>query len=122
MIAKQPHFDRFRAAIDATFGEYDLNRYIVDFGSPIIPEKLAFRISYSGEESGSYYRIVFTQSQAIYAVLKWAPSPNCELEILNSFFETNYQLNRGINRQPKHSSITGPISLPEGPMLEHPAR
>jgi outer membrane receptor for monomeric catechols len=53
LIAKQPYFDRFHAEIDATFGEYDLNRYTLDFGAPIIPEKLAFRISYSGEESGS---------------------------------------------------------------------
>jgi hypothetical protein len=98
LIAKQPYSDRFHAEIDATFGGYDLNRYTVDLGAPIIPEKLAFRISYSGEESGSYYRNVFTQSQAIYAVLKWTPSPNYELKILNSFYETNYQLNRGINR------------------------
>jgi len=98
LIAKQPYSDHFHAEIDATFGEYDLNRYSVDLGAPIIPEKLAFRISYSGEESGSYYRNVFTQSQAIYAVLKWTPSPNYELKILNSFYETNYQLNRGINR------------------------
>ena len=93
LIAKQPYSDRFHAEIDATFGEYDLNRYTVDLGAPIIPEKLAFRISYSGEESGSYYRNVFTQSQAIYAVLKWTPSPNYELKILNSFYGTNYQLN-----------------------------
>jgi outer membrane receptor for monomeric catechols len=98
LITKKPYFDRFHAEVEATFGEYDINRYTVDIGGPIIPEKLAFRVSYSGEESGSYYRNVFTQSQAIYAILKWTPSPNYELEILNSFYETNYQLNRGINR------------------------
>ena len=98
LITKQPYFDGFHVEVDATFGEYSLNRYTVDVGGPIIPEKLAFRVSYSGEESGSYYRNVFTQSQAIYAVLKWTPGPNYELEILNSFYETNYQLNRGINR------------------------
>jgi hypothetical protein len=43
LIAKQPYSDRFHAEIDATFGEYDLNRYTVDFGAPIIPEKLAFQ-------------------------------------------------------------------------------
>src|SRR5438309_8806370 len=53
LIAKQPYFDRFRAEIDATFGEYDLNRYIVDFGAPIIPEKLAFRISFPGKNPGA---------------------------------------------------------------------
>jgi outer membrane receptor for monomeric catechols len=98
LITKQPYFDRFHAEVDATFGEYDLNRYTVELGGPIIPGKLAVRVSYSGEESGSYYRNVFTQSQAIYTVLKWTPNPNYELEILNSFYETNYQLNRGINR------------------------
>jgi TonB-dependent Receptor Plug Domain len=98
LITKKPYFDRFHAEVDATFGEYNLNRYTVDFGAPIIPGKLAFRVSYSGEESGSYYRNVFTQSQSLYAVLKWTPGWNYELEILNSFYETDYQLNRGINR------------------------
>jgi hypothetical protein len=98
LITKQPYTDAFHSEVDATFGEYNENRYTIDFGGPIIPGKLSFRVSYSGEESGSFYRNVFTQSQAVYAVLKWTPSSNYELELLNSFFETNYQLNRGINR------------------------
>jgi hypothetical protein len=98
LITKQPYSDRFHSEVDATFGEYDVNRYTIDFGGPIIPGQLSYRVSYSGEESGSYYRNVFTQSQSVYAVLKWTPSPNYELELLNSFSEIHYQLNRGINR------------------------
>lgn len=98
LITKQPYSDRFHSEVDATFGEYNENRYTVDFGGPIIPGQLSYRVSYSGEESGSYYRNVFTQSQAVYAVLKWTPSPNYELELLNSFSEIHYQLNRGLNR------------------------
>jgi hypothetical protein len=98
LITKQPYSDRFHSEVDATFGEYDTNRYTVDFGGPIIPGLLSYRVSYSGEESGSYYRNVFTQSQSVYAVLKWTPSSNYELELLNSFSEIHYQLNRGINR------------------------
>jgi TonB-dependent Receptor Plug Domain len=98
LITKQPYTDHFHSEVDATFGEYDTNRYTVDFGGPIIPGQLSYRVSYSGEESGSYYRNVFTQSQAVYAVLKWTPSSNYELELLNSFSEIHYQLNRGINR------------------------
>jgi TonB-dependent Receptor Plug Domain len=98
LITKQPYSDRFHSEVDATFGEYDTNRYTVDFGGPIIPGQLSYRVSYSGEESGSYYRNVFTQSQAVYAVLKWTPSSNYELELLNTFSEIHYQLNRGINR------------------------
>ena len=98
LITKQPYSDRFHSEVDATFGEYDQNRYTIDFGGSIIPGQLSYRISYSGEESGSYYRNVFTQSQTVYAVVKWTPNSNYELELLNSFSEIHYQLNRGINR------------------------
>jgi len=98
LITKQPYSDRFHSEVDATFGEYDQNRYTIDFGGSIIPGQLSCRISYSGEESGSYYRNVFTQSQTVYAVVKWTPNSNYELELLNSFSEIHYQLNRGINR------------------------
>ena len=58
--------------------------------------------------------------------MKWTPSPNYELKILNSFYETNYQLNRGINRPTQAlinngTYITGteqfvnPTGMPIGP-------
>jgi hypothetical protein len=95
---KKPFFDRFRGEVSATFGMYDQYRWTVDAGGPIIPDKLAFRVSYSGEESGSFYRSVINQSQALYAALTWTPSPNYELDVLNEFNEIHYQMNRGINR------------------------
>jgi TonB-dependent receptor-like protein len=116
LITKQPFTDRFHSEVDATFGEYDANRYTIDFGGPIIPGVLSYRVSYSGEESGSYYRNDYTQSQAVYAVLKWTPSSNYELELLNSFSEIHYELNRGINRPTQDlidngTYITGPLGF-----------
>jgi outer membrane receptor protein involved in Fe transport len=52
LITKQPYSDRFHSEVDATFGEYDQNRCTVDFGGPIIPGQLSYRVSYSGKNQG----------------------------------------------------------------------
>jgi outer membrane receptor for monomeric catechols len=44
-ITKQPFFDRFQGSMSATFGSYDQYRWNIDIGGPIIPAKLAFRIT-----------------------------------------------------------------------------
>jgi hypothetical protein len=95
---KQPFFDKFRAEVSTTNGEYDQHRWTVDMDGPLVKDKLAFRVSYSGEESGSYYRDVFLQSEALYTALTWTPTSSYRAELLNEFYETHYQLNRGINR------------------------
>lgn len=95
---KQPFFDKFQGSVSATFGTYDQYRWNVDIGGPIIADKLAFRISYSGVDSGSYYENQLTQSHSIYAALTWIPTPNYKLELSVSAYFATYTENFGINR------------------------
>jgi len=53
-VTKKPYFDKFRASATATVGSFDVYRWTLDVGAPVSNE-LAYRISYSGEDSTGYY-------------------------------------------------------------------
>jgi outer membrane receptor protein involved in Fe transport len=50
---KQPFFDAWHGSVSATFGNYGVYRWTIDTGGPIIPNQLAFWVSYSGEAEPS---------------------------------------------------------------------
>ena len=54
MISKQPFFDGTKSSISWTVGSYDTNRWTLDSGGPINPN-LAYRFSYSGEDSDGFW-------------------------------------------------------------------
>ncbi len=97
-ITKKPYFDKFQGDATATIGMFDQYRQTLDFGAPIVKDQLAYRVSYSGEESGSYYDYVHNDSQYGYAALSWIPSDKYTLDFNTSFGEVDYLENTGINR------------------------
>jgi hypothetical protein len=97
-ITKQPFFDRLQGSMSATFGSYDQYRWNIDIGGPIIPEKLAFRISYSGIDSGSYYENQITQTQSLFAAVTWIPTDKYKLEVNVDGYSATYTENNGFNR------------------------
>ena len=84
--------------MSATFGSYDQYRWNIDIGGPIIPAKLAFRISYSGIDSGSYYENQVTQTQSLYAAVTWIPTDKYKLEVNVDGYSATYTENNGFNR------------------------
>ncbi len=95
---KQPYFDKFQGDAAATIGEYDQYRQTLDFGGPILANQLAYRVSYSGDESGSFYDYVHDDSQTGYVALTWIPSDKYEADFNASYGEVDYLENNGINR------------------------
>jgi outer membrane receptor protein involved in Fe transport len=95
---KRPYFDKFSGDVSTTIGMYDQYRQTLDFGGPLDGNKLAYRVSYSGSESGSYYDLVHNDSQAGYAAVTWLPSEYYTLEFNASFDSVDYLENNGINR------------------------
>lgn len=98
LTTKRPYFDKFQGSVSGTVGMYDQNRYTLDFGGPIIKDKLAYRISYSGEESGSFYENGGQSTQSAYAALTWLPNSTYKLDFNVSYFQADYTENFGVNR------------------------
>ena len=98
LVTKRPYFDKFQGSVSTTNGEYDQHRYTLDFGGPILKDKLAYRISYSGEESGSYYENGGQGTQSIYGALTWMPTDKYKIELNSSFYQAQYHENFGVNR------------------------
>src|SRR3954470_10242106 len=54
LISKRPYFDTTKGSVSYTFGSYNTNKWSFDVGGPFSPQ-LAYRLSYSGENSKGYY-------------------------------------------------------------------
>ncbi len=98
LVTKRPYFDKFQGSVRHALAMYDQNRWTLDFGGPIIKDKLAYRISYSGEESGSFYENGGQGTQSVYGALTWMPSTKYKIELNSSFFQGQYHENFGVNR------------------------
>lgn len=96
-ITKKPFFDKFQGSVFGEVGMYDQYRWGTDFGGPISKTQ-AYRISYSGEDSGSYYGDGFKKTEAGYGAYSWIPNDTYELALNAEYFWGNYTENFGINR------------------------
>lgn len=95
--SKKPYFDGFHGEVIGTYGMYDQRRWTADIGAPI-KDNLAYRLSYSGEQSGSYYYDGFRRTQAGYGAITWIANDNYTLDFNNEFQWANYTENFGVNR------------------------
>jgi len=97
MITKRPFFDANHGYVSDTVGSYGTERWTIDDGGPINPN-LAFRISYSGEDSQGYWYNWLKISSALYVAVTYRPSDRYELFMTANFFDADYRENFGINR------------------------
>ncbi len=105
-ITKKPYFDKFKGSVAGTVGMFDQRRWTVDLGGPV-SQQLAYRVSYSGEDSGSYYYGGKKKTQAIYGAIEWHPSQNYTLELNSEFYVADFTENWGINRVTQQLIDTG---------------
>ena len=97
LITKRPVFGKARGYVSVTAGSYDQKRWTIDYGAQISP-KSAYRLSYSGEESGSYYTDGHKQTQSLYAALTYRPNDRYDVFFNAEAFHADYTENFGINR------------------------
>ena len=110
LITKRPYFDQFRGSADLTIGTYAEHTWQADFGGPL-SDTMAYRISYSGEESNGYYQFGKRNTQAIYGAITIRPSENYEIFAAAEFFVADYTENWGINR-PTQALIDDGLYIP----------
>jgi outer membrane receptor for monomeric catechols len=97
LISKQPFFDAQKGSFSYTYGSYDTNRWNLDLGGPISPT-LAYRFSYSGEDSEGFWYDWIKQTTSIYGAVTWRPNSTYELFVDAKAFWADYRENFGINR------------------------
>jgi catecholate siderophore receptor len=97
MITKQPFFDGTHGFASFTAGSYGTYRWTLDQGGPITP-KLAYRFSYSGEDSDGYWYQAIRQTTQVYGALAYRPNSAYDLLLTVSAFWADYQENFGIDR------------------------
>ena len=110
MISKQPFFDENKGSISYTYGSYSTNRWTLDTGGPLSPT-LAYRFSYSGEDSDGYWYNWIKETTSIYGAMTWRPNQTYELFVDAKAFWADYRENFGIDR-PTQQLISNGLYIP----------
>ena len=97
LITKRAFFDGPRGELSFTAGSYDTFYGQLDYGAPI-NDKLAYRLSFSAEDSVGYYYRGKKQTQALYGTITYRPNENYELFLAGEVFNASYTENWGVNR------------------------
>ena len=97
LVTKRPFFDDTHATATVTDGEFGTRKWQLDVSGPLNNE-LAYRVSYEGIHSGSYYENGYTHSDDVYIALRYLPSSNLTVDFNTEFYSAHYTENTGINR------------------------
>jgi len=97
LVTKQPYFDAFHSDSEFTYGQWDEKKWTEDFGGPITSD-LAYRVSYYGNYSGSYYDNVKTEENDIYMALSYVPNKDFRVDINGDFYDGRFNEETGWNR------------------------
>ena len=107
LVTKRPYFDQARGTIYGTVGNYNKMKWGVDYGAPI-SETLAYRLSYSGEDSnGGYYQDDYKKTQSLYSAVEWKPNDKYSLFVNSTASYLEYVENFGVNRPTQRFIDTG---------------
>lgn len=96
-VTKRPYFDKKKGEAWVTIGTDSILRAGIDVGGPI-SDKLAYRVSYAGEDSEGWYDDEYRKSHSLYAALTYRPSDNYELFLNAQGYYAEYTENFGVNR------------------------
>ena len=97
-ITKRPNMTRFAATVGGTVDSVGNHRWTLDISDPLIRDVLGVRISYSGEDSGSYFYGHYMRKNALYAALRWTPNDRYKLDFNAELNVEQYTENVGDNR------------------------
>ena len=97
LVTKRPYFDGTKGSVSLTVGSYDTNKWTLDVGGPI-SKQLAYRFSYSGENTTGYYTDGHKETNSFYGAITWRPNQTYELFVNGQWFAADYTENWGINR------------------------
>jgi len=97
ITTKMPSMSKFAGAFDLEFDSQQKRIAGFDVGGPLA-SNVAGRISFTSNDSGSYYNDMYFHQQSIYAALVTEITPNYTISLNGDFVDTRYRENDGINR------------------------
>ena len=105
-LTKKPYFDGQHTTVTVRLGKLyadgtgfkDNENWTIDTGGPLIPGKLAYRFSYQGENSSSYYRNVDDRFHDFYGTLAWLPTQGLTIDWNFEYGTFDWLVNNGLNR------------------------
>ena len=97
LVTKRPYFDGEHTTATVTWGDYGNRKAQLDVSGPVT-DKLAYRLSYEGDFSSSYYRFGYDHSDDIYLALRYLPNSQLTIDFNTEFYLAHYTENTGINR------------------------
>jgi len=97
-ITKRPSLTRFAETGSASVDSVGNHRWTLDVGGPLIENQLGLRLSYSGEDSGSYFYGHYMRKNAVYAAVRWEPNDKYRLDFNTEVNDEQYTENVGDNR------------------------
>jgi hypothetical protein len=97
-ITKRPQMSEEAGQAEFVFDTLGSRRWDIDIGGPIIANELGWRVSYSGEDSDSYYTTHFKRQHSLYAAATWLPNDDYSIDFNTEAVYSNYEENVGVNR------------------------
>ncbi len=100
MIPKSPYFDEFRGSLQLEIGSYDHYNIQADIGGPTLigETPVAYRLSLTGQQSGSYYDRVQNDYISLYGAIKARLSDELRLFAGAEYYQFKSNENAGWNR------------------------
>ncbi|QUD89418.1 TonB-dependent receptor [Phenylobacterium montanum] len=97
-ITKRPNMFHMTASAAASIDTFGNRRWSVDVGGPLIRGDLGVRISYAGDDDGSYFYGHYFRKNAIYGAVRWKPNDQYQLDFNTEINSEQYTENVGVNR------------------------
>jgi outer membrane receptor protein involved in Fe transport len=97
ITTKMPSFIKPIENFTLEFDTQQKRRASFDVGAPLTSD-IAARVSYTEDDSGSYYYDMFFHQQSLFASVIDQVTPNYSILLTAGFENTNYRENDGINR------------------------
>jgi outer membrane receptor protein involved in Fe transport len=94
---KQPNFVKFTGVAGMEFDTIGHRRLSLDAGGPL-NDDIAWRFSYSGDNSGSYWYDQYFHQQSVYGVVTDRISPKYSVTLSSEVSEAKFTENDGVNR------------------------
>jgi outer membrane receptor protein involved in Fe transport len=97
IATKMPNFSKPFANFNIEVDSQQKRRASFDVGMPL-SSNVAARVSFTTDDSGSYYYDMYFHQQSLYAAVQANFTPNYSVLVTGSFEDTRYRENDGINR------------------------